>query len=75
MQNARVVRSQRLPLRFQRKAWEARQCVAGSASLQAACERAMLVAIKVKTKWQWRPQEVKDSRNVECPLRKAAGNK
>jgi hypothetical protein len=45
----------------------------GQKSLQAAPERAMLEAVRVKPKLQWRPQDVGIVRNVECLSRKATG--
>lgn len=51
MQNAEVVGSRRLSLRFQRKAWEAWQC---------APAREVSEAVEVKLKVQWRPQKVAD---------------
>jgi hypothetical protein len=74
MQNARVMGSWRLPLRFQRKAWEVRQYFAQSESLQEAPERVIHDAIKVKPKLQWKPQDISVARNVESLLKKAAGN-
>lgn len=41
LQKAREMGSWRLPPRFQRKNWEARQCVAGSGSTQAAPQKVM----------------------------------
>jgi hypothetical protein len=64
--------SWRPPPRFQRKAWETRQCVAGSRFLQTAPEKAMFETedpgLKLKT------QEFTDTRNMECLLRKPAGS-
>jgi hypothetical protein len=41
--------------------------------MYAAPERAKLEALRVKPKIQWRPQEVRDVRNVECLSGKALG--
>lgn len=57
MQKARAIGSQRIQPRFQRKAWEARQCVAMLGFLQAAPEGAIGEAGRVKPKMQLRPQE------------------
>jgi hypothetical protein len=46
-----------------------------SGSLQAAPERAISKVMRVKPRFQWRPQEVGDASNVECLSRKAAGSK
>jgi hypothetical protein len=54
MQNTDVMGSQRLPPRFQRKALEARQYVAGSGSLQAAPDGVMWEAVRMKPKMQWK---------------------
>lgn len=59
-QNVRVIGSRCLPLKFQKKAWEAWQC---------ASERVVHEAVRVKTKFR-RPQEVGEARNMGC-LRKA----
>jgi hypothetical protein len=59
-----VVGSWVLPPRFQRKA---RQGVTGSEYLQVAAERALLEAVRLNLKMQWRLQEVRGTRNV-APL-------
>jgi hypothetical protein len=47
-----------------RKACEVRQYIAESGSLKSAYERAMLKAVRVKPKLQWRFQDIQDTRNV-----------
>jgi hypothetical protein len=69
MQNTRVVGSWRHAITFQRTAWNARPCVIGFKSLKAVPEIAMCEAMRV----QWRPQDIRDARNVEHLLRKASG--
>jgi hypothetical protein len=73
-QSARAKGSWRLSLIFQGTVWEARQCVAEPGSLKAAPERAMCQTVRVKLKSQWRPQEVRDVRDVEYVSKKAAGS-
>jgi hypothetical protein len=53
---------------FQRKAWEARQCVTESGSLCATPEKVTCEAMKVKPQLQWRPQNVGDVRNAANSL-------
>lgn len=53
MPNAGVTGSSRLTPRFQMKVWEARQCVAGSGSLQGSSESTIPGSLKVKQKMQW----------------------
>jgi hypothetical protein len=48
--------------------------VAGWETLQASPERLMYEAKKVKPKLQWRSQDVGDTRNKGCLLRKGIGN-
>lgn len=43
-----------------------------SQSLPGAPKWVMLKAVRVKPKVQWRPQNVRDDRNVESHLKKAA---
>jgi hypothetical protein len=59
MQNARITGSWMLPSRFQRKTGEARQCVAGSESLQADPKRVIHGAVRVKLKVHWRSQDAR----------------
>jgi hypothetical protein len=49
-----------VPIRFQRKALEARQCVIRLDSLQAVPEKVMRVKLKI----QWRSQEARDDGNM-----------
>jgi hypothetical protein len=63
MQMLRVIGSGRLPLRFQWKAWEDRQCVVEYKSSQVAPGTAMFEVMRVKPKLQWRPQKVKDAKS------------
>jgi hypothetical protein len=41
--------------------------------LQAATKKVMHVSVNVKA--QWRLQDIRDARNMECPSRKTIGNK
>jgi hypothetical protein len=75
IKNARITKLKKLPPRFQRKAWEARQCVAGSVFLQAAPEMVMQEALWVNPKLQWRPQDIGGAMNMEHLLRKIIGSK
>jgi hypothetical protein len=43
--------------------------------LQIVSDGVMHKAVRVKLRMQWRPQEVRDARNMECLLRKAIGSK
>jgi hypothetical protein len=61
-------------VRLQRKSWEARQCVVGLGSFQGIPEKVVYGAVRVKPKLQWRLEEVRDARNMECLPKKAAGN-
>jgi hypothetical protein len=75
----------KIPPRFQRKVYEARQCVVGPGSLQVIPERVMYEDVRVKSKTQRRLQEVADARNMEhlqgnlkvasttCPEKKPCG--
>jgi hypothetical protein len=74
MQSLRVMGSWRHLPKFQRKAWEFRQCLTGLESLQAAHGRAMHKVLKVKPKLQWKPKEIKDARIIEFLMRKAPGS-
>jgi hypothetical protein len=49
--------------------------VAKSECLQAAHEREMHKAVRVKPKMQWRSKKAKDARNMECLLREAGKSK
>jgi hypothetical protein len=75
MQNTRVVRSWRLPPRFQKEGlWDWTMC--DRVRVPAAVPgRVTHEAVRVKPKMQWRPQEVRDAKNTDCPLRKPAGGK
>jgi hypothetical protein len=44
-----------------------------SGSLQAAPDRTMSETMRLNPKMQWKPQEVRDARNVDHPPKKAAG--
>jgi hypothetical protein len=55
-QNERVVGLKKLPVRFQKKAQEARPCVVGFGLLVSRPEWAMHEAVTVKMKMQWRLQ-------------------
>lgn len=63
-----------LPPRFQRKAWEVRQCMAGSEFLQAVHDSIINKMVRVKSKLQRRIRELRDARNVEYLLRKVLGS-
>jgi hypothetical protein len=69
-----VVGLLKFPSGFQRKLWKARQCVAEFEYVGGAPKRVMHEAVKVKSKTQWRPQEVRDARNMEHLLRKVSGH-
>jgi hypothetical protein len=60
--------------RFQRKAWGFRQWVAGSESLQAAPEREMHEAMRVKLQVQGRPKDAGDTMYMEHLTGKAVGS-
>jgi hypothetical protein len=64
MQNAKVMRSWRLPPRFQ-----------AMCGCKAASKKAVHEAVRVKPKLQWRPQDAAVARNVDHLLRKATGNR
>lgn len=74
MQNERVMDSWRLPPRFHRKAWETRQCEAGSESLQAVPDRVMCRVLRVKLKLQWKPQKIQNAKNMEHLPTEASGS-
>jgi hypothetical protein len=57
--------SWRPPLRYQRKVWEARQCVTGFEFLESAPERVVNESLRANPKNQWRSQEVGDVRNAD----------
>jgi hypothetical protein len=62
MQNVRVTGLGRFPPRFQRKVWKAKYCVSGS--LQEAPKRIVYEVGRMKVKMQWRPQGVRDVKNM-----------
>lgn len=55
MQNLRVRQSWRLPPKFQRQVWEAKQYVMRLESLQADPDRGMCGAVRMKPGLQWIP--------------------
>lgn len=57
VQTCRVTKPWRLLPTFQQQAQEARQCLTVLESLEAALEKAMCEAVKMKSKPQWRCQE------------------
>lgn len=52
-------------MRFQRKNWEAGQSVVGLESLKVAPERAIHEAVKVKSKQECRPKELRNASNMD----------